>query len=173
VTNATAFEPIELLRVLCRHGVAFVAIGGFAAEVQGVSWSTLDLDIVIEDREENYTALAAALVDVDAWCLVPLGSIQRIRPDLELLRALTGTLMLRTRCGRLDVMKGSDSGAGGDNYATLARDALETNLGGSTFLVAGLSAILRMKRAANRPKDRKVLSMIEAAIEAKNGSSRQ
>ena len=67
MTNATAFEPVELLRVLCRHGVAFVAIGGFAAEVQGVSWSTLDLDIVIEDREENYTALAAALVDVDAW----------------------------------------------------------------------------------------------------------
>jgi len=115
VTNATAFEPVELLRALYRHGVAFVAIGGFAAEVQGVSWSTLDLDIVIEDREENYTALAAALVDVDAWCLVPLGSIQRIRPDLELLRALTGTLMLRTRRGRLDVMKGSDSGAGGDN----------------------------------------------------------
>jgi hypothetical protein len=40
-------------------------------------------------------------------------------------------------------------------------------------LVAELTAILRMKRAANRPKDRKVLSMIEAAIEAKNGSSRQ
>jgi hypothetical protein len=70
-------------------------------------------------------------------------------------------------------MKGSDSGAGGDSYATLAPDALETNLGGGTFLVAELSAILRMKRAANRPKDRKVLSMIEAAIEAKNGSSRQ
>jgi hypothetical protein len=119
VTNA-AFEPVELLRVLCRHGVAFVAIGGFAAEVQGVSWSTLDLDIVIEKREENYAALAAALVDVDAWCLVPPGSIQRIRPDLELLRALTGTLMLRTRCGRLDIMKGSDSGAGGDSYSTLA-----------------------------------------------------
>jgi hypothetical protein len=149
VTNA-AFEPVELLRVLCRHGVAFVAIGGFAAEVQGVSWSTLDLDIIIEKREENYTALAAALVDVDAWCLVPPGSIQRVRPDLGLLRALTGTLMLRTRCGRLDVMKGSDSGTGGDSYATLAPDALETNLGGGT-----------------------VLSMIEAAIEAKNGSSRQ
>ena len=126
-----------------------------------------------ESPEDNYTALAAALVDVDAWCLVPPGSVQRIRPDLELLRALTGTLMLRTRCGRLDVMKGSDSGAGGDSYATLAPDALETNLGGGTFLVAELSAILRMKRAANRPKDRKVLSMIEAAIEAKNGSSRQ
>jgi hypothetical protein len=36
-------------------------------------------------------------------------------------------------------------------------------------LVAGLSAILRMKRAANRPKEGKVLSMIEA----KNGPSRQ
>jgi len=53
VTTPGRFDPVELLRVLCGHGVAFVAIGGFAAEVQGVSWSTLDLDIVIESREEN------------------------------------------------------------------------------------------------------------------------
>lgn len=43
MTNPT-FEPIDLLGVLRSHGVAFVTIGGFAAELQGVSWSTLDVD---------------------------------------------------------------------------------------------------------------------------------
>jgi len=164
VTAPVRFEPVELLRVLCGHGVAFVAIGGFAAEVQGVSWSTLDLDIVIESREDNYVALAAALVELDAWCLVPPGSTQRVRPDVDRIRTLSGTLLLRTRCGRLDVMKSTDSGSSGIIYDELVADSLETTLGGSTFLVAGLPAILRMKRAANRPKDLKVISLIEEAI---------
>ncbi len=38
-------------------------------------------------------------------------------------------------------------------------------MGGATVLVAPLPAILRMKRSANRPKDQKVLALIEAAIE--------
>ena len=164
MTAPVRFEPVELLRVLCGHGVAFVAIGGFAAEVQGVSWSTLDLDIVIESREDNYVALAAALVELDAWCLVPPGSTQRVRPDVDRIRTLSGTLLLRTRCGRLDVMKSTDSGSSGIIYDELVADSLETTLGGSTFLVAGLPAILRMKRAANRPKDLKVISLIEEAI---------
>ena len=164
MTNPT-FEPIDLLGVLRSHGVAFVTIGGFAAELQGVSWSTLDVDIVIESRDENYVALADALVDLDAWCVVPPGSVHRIRPALQRIRSLTGTIMLRTKFGRLDVMKGSDSGSGAESYTTLAAEALKTTMGGATVLVAPLPAILRMKRSANRPKDQKVLALIEAAIE--------
>ncbi len=163
------FEPVELLGVLRRHGVAFVAIGGFAAELQGVGWSTRDVDIVIESRDGNYVALAAALDDLDAWCVVPPGSVQRIRPDLARIRSLTGTMMLRTRCGRLDILKSADSGSGGESYDALAAEAIETTLGGYTVLLAGLPAILRMKRSANRPKDQNVLALIEAAIDkAKN-----
>lgn len=48
MTAAAPFDPLELIGVLHRHGVRFVTIGGFAAEVQGVAWSTLDLDIVTQ-----------------------------------------------------------------------------------------------------------------------------
>jgi hypothetical protein len=89
LTTADRFDPVELIAVLCRHGVAFVTIGGFAAEVQGVPWSTIALDIVIDGREENFVLLAAALVELDAWCLVPPGSVQRVRPDLDRIRSLT------------------------------------------------------------------------------------
>ena len=57
------------------------------------------------------------------------------------------------------------SGSGGESYTTLAAEALKTTMGGATVLVAPLPAILRMKRSANRPKDQKVLALIEAAIE--------
>lgn len=168
MTSPPTFDPGAIVNALLRHSVRFVIIGGYAAELQGVSWMTLDLDIVIDGNEENYVALATALAEIDAWCLVPPGSVQRIRPDADRIRALTGTLMLRTHHGRLDVMKGSDSGSGGYTYANLVAESLETNLGGNTFWVADLSAILRMKRAANRPKDQKVLALLEAAISAKN-----
>ena len=139
-------------------------IGGFAAETQGVGWRTLDVDIVIAAEETTYVAVAAALVELDAWCLVPKGSTQRIRPDVGMLRVMNGTLLLRTRHGRLDIMKSADSGSTGERYETLAAEAVETLADGRPYLVASLTSILRMKRAANRPKDQKVLSLIEAAI---------
>jgi hypothetical protein len=48
-------------------------------------------------------------------------------------------------------LSSTDSGSGGIAFSELAAESLETALGGSTFLVARLPAILRMKRAANPP----------------------
>jgi hypothetical protein len=133
VTSPPTFDPGAIIHALFRHGVRFVIIGGYAAELQGVPWMTIDIDIVIESSEENYVALASALFEVDAWCLVPPGSVQRIRPDLDRIRALTGTLLLRTHHGRLDVMKGSDSGSGGYSYPELVAESLETSVGSNSF----------------------------------------
>jgi hypothetical protein len=60
------FDPPELVGALVRHGVAFVVIGGVAAEAHGVFWMTLDLDVVIATTEENYAALVAALDELGA-----------------------------------------------------------------------------------------------------------
>jgi hypothetical protein len=130
VTVPPTFEPAAIVAALARHGVRYVLIGGYAAELQGVQWLTYDLDVVIDSADENYLALAGALVDIDAWCLVPPGSVQRIRPDIERIRSLTGTMMLRTRHGRLDVLKSSDSGSSGAgssgaDYGALMAEALQ------------------------------------------------
>jgi hypothetical protein len=111
--------------------------------------------------------LEAALLELDAWCLMPPGSTQRIRPDAGRLRSLTGAMLLRTRFGRLDVMKNAGSEDAPRGYEELAADALEAELGDRTFLVASLEALLAMKRAAGREKDRSVLSLLEAAIARK------
>jgi hypothetical protein len=152
------YDPVAQLSILSRHAVAFVAIGGWAADVHGVVWDTWDLDIVIEATDENYAALLAALQELDAE--FDTAHTPPIRPDLKRLSTATGALLFRTIHGRLDVMKE----AGGETYATLGVDAAETTVGGHAVAVASLAAILRMKRAANRPKDRAVLPRIEAAL---------
>jgi hypothetical protein len=160
VTPAT-FDPTALLGVLSSRGVSFVAIGGWAAGVLGVGWSTFDLDVVIDPTEENYAVLMEALTEVGAeyetFHTVP------IRPSLERLREATGPMLFRTKHGRLDVLKE----AGGETFASLSAEAETTIVAGHTVRVASLAALLRMKRAANRPKDRKVLAAIEAALAAK------
>jgi hypothetical protein len=75
-------------------------------------------------------------------------------------------MLFRTRHGRLDALKE----AGGETFETLSADAEDATYAGHTVPVASLAALLRMKRAANRPKDRKVLAAIEAALAAKGSS---
>lgn len=54
--------------------------------------------------------------------------------------------------------------AAGDTYATVMADHDLVTVAEVTVTIASLPAILRMKRAANREKDRKVLAIIEAAL---------
>ena len=137
----------------------FVLIGGLAAQIHGVALTTLDADIVIACTEANYEALARALTELgaefDTFHQPP------IRPDMARLRSATGALLFRTRHGRLDVLKE----AGGETYETLRRNA--TRVGDEGVLCASLEAIARMKRAANRPKDRLVLPRIETVLGAR------
>jgi hypothetical protein len=96
MSHRAGFDPSAIIEKLVEHRVTFVLIGGYSAELQGVSWMTVDIDIVIEAHEENYIALATALEALDAWCLVPKGSVQKIRPHADHLRSMTGTLLVRT-----------------------------------------------------------------------------
>ena len=60
MTSRASFDPASLVGVLLTHSVDFVMIGGYAAELQGVSWMTVDVDIVIAASEDNYISLEAA-----------------------------------------------------------------------------------------------------------------
>ena len=52
---------LQILRVLVRHNVEFVIVGGVAAVLQGVPVTTADLDIVHRRSEANVARLLAAL----------------------------------------------------------------------------------------------------------------
>ena len=102
-TADSQFAPERIFTTLLAHDVAFVVIGGLAAEAHGAGWTTFDADVVIATTEENYVALAAALAGLEAIYNLP--DRRRITPDLRRLRSIPGPQLMITRFGRLDVLK--------------------------------------------------------------------
>lgn len=158
MSRRTRFEPEAIFAALVHHRVRFILIGGLAGGARGAGWPTFDADILIDDEEENLGRLGAALLQLgaryDTFHQPPL------LPDQRLLRSATGPQLFRTRHGRLDVLKE----AGGETYESVARDASEVEVHGAVMPCASLAALLRMKRAANRPKDQPAIAKIEAAL---------
>ena len=83
---------VGLLRVLVRHEVEFVMVGGVAAVLNGAPVTTFDLDILHRRTPENVERLVAALVELDAYLRT---DSRRIRPTVSPLggpwRALMAT----------------------------------------------------------------------------------
>ena len=80
MTIALRFD--ELLRILCRHEVEFLVVGGVAAILQGSPLTTDDLDVVYSSSEDNTARLAAALADLEATYLDPAaGGSSRTPPS--------------------------------------------------------------------------------------------
>jgi hypothetical protein len=143
------FDPLEILRVLDRHGVAFVVIGGVAARVHGSPSVTVDLDVCYDRSRDNLERLAAALVELGARLR---GVDEEVRFLLDARTLAAGSnFTFVTRAGPFDVL-GSPAGTSG--YQELAVNAERLDLGGLVVPVADLDDLIRMKLAAGRPKDR-------------------
>lgn len=142
------FSAIPLLTTLHRHGVQFIVIGGIAGIAHGSPMLTRDLDICYERTPENFRALARALQELHA-------SLRGAPPDLPFeLDARTiqkgDHFTFSTDLGDLDCL-GTPSGTQG--YLDLLANAVEFDLEGTPVRITGLDDLIRMKRAAGRPKD--------------------
>lgn len=159
-----AFDPAALLQTLDAHGVAFVVIGGVAAILQGAPLTTGDLDICYERSTPNLEALGRALRSLDAR----LRGVEAGLPfqlDARTLR-LGDSFTFATSAGDLDCL-GTPSGTGG--YADLVTKAIEMELVGIRVRLASVDDLIRMKRAANRLKDREQLRVLGALRDELDG----
>lgn len=138
----------EALRILSRHGVDFIVVGGIAAILQGFPLTTEDVDVVYRASGDNCRRLATALEAMGASYADPAG--RRIAPSAERL-ASTRVRLLNTSCGRLDLMRtvGHDLG-----YPELIGRTRELDIGEVLVAVLELEAIIETKEQADRPKDR-------------------
>ena len=142
------FQPEGIIRLLGRHQVHYVLIGGLAAVTRGAPLVTQDIDICNARDTDNLSRLADALREVHA-------DLRGADPGLPFrLDAKTlsngDSFTLTTDLGWIDILA---TPAGTSGYEDLARTAEEFQLFGQSVLVAHIDDLIRMKRAAGRPKD--------------------
>lgn len=142
--------PLDAERIfetLNAHGVEYVVVGGVAVQVHGHVRMTNDVDLIPAPTPANLRRLAAALGELDARVLNPgsedTGIDARTLPRAELLQ-------LSTRHGDIDVL---NEAPGAGPFEALRERALVVAPGGHPIPIAGRDDLIRMKRAAGRPRD--------------------
>lgn len=153
------FQPDVILRSLIGHGVQFIVVGGLAAQAHGSPSLTGDLDICYARDGENLDRLASSLAELTAVRRGLPADAPRMPPlDGGTLRA-GGLCTLSTLAGDFDLLADPDPGF---DYERLKAFAVSTRVAGHPVLIASLSDLIDMKRAAGRPKDRIELEILGA-----------
>lgn len=151
------FDPVGALEALTEGRVAFVLIGGVAARLHGSPSVTRDLDICYDRTTDN----VQRLVDVLRAHGARLRGVDEDLPFLLDAKTLGAgaNFTFVTDLGDIDVLA---SPAGVNGYGELAANADRLDLGSVQILVTSLDDLIRMKRAAGRPKDLRELEILEA-----------
>jgi hypothetical protein len=144
----SAFDPLRALRTLDEHRVEFVVIGGIAGRLWGSPTVTNDIDVCYRDSSENLERLASALRALRARLR---GVDDGVPFQLDATALANGdAFTFVTDAGNLDVL-GTPSGTNG--FDDLVATAVEMDLVDLKVMVCDLEDLIRMKRAASRPKD--------------------
>jgi predicted nucleotidyltransferase len=148
-----------LLRLLTQHQVEFIIVGGAAATAHGSARLTLDLDIVYKRDTSNIGRLVDALRSVQPY-------LRGAPPGLPfdwgvetLQKGLNFTLI--TKLGALDLL-GEIAGGGG--YDQLVSETITIEVAGVSCLCINLEGLIKVKRAAGRPKDLETIAELEQIL---------
>lgn len=158
----TDFEA--LLKRLTQAEVRFIVVGGMAAIALGSARLTQDLDIVYERSTENLRRLSTALADLSPYLRGAPPGLPFRWDEATLRRGLNFTLV--TSLGDIDLL-GEITGGGA--YADLLPHTNQLDLFGIQCLCLGLQMLIRVKRAAGRPKDFETIAELEAIMDESQG----
>ncbi len=154
----TDFEG--LLRALVDQEVRFVLVGGVAATAHGSSRLTQDLDIVYGRDPDNVERMVAGLAPHRPYLRGAPPGLPFQWDEQTVHHGLNFTLT--TDLGDIDLL-GEVTGGGG--YDDLLPHTLELRLFGMTCRCLDLPTLIRVKRAAGRPKDLEVVAELEVILE--------
>jgi hypothetical protein len=150
----------QLFAALHSGGVAFILIGGVAARAHGSARFTQDVDVSYARDEANLEHLVAALRPFNPYLRgAPPGlpfdwSVATLRAGLN--------FTLTTSAGDIDLF-GEIVGGGG--YEDLRPHSVAMEIFGHPVQVLDLPWLIRVKRAAGRPKDLEIIAELEALQE--------
>ncbi len=160
--DASSPKFLGLLRVLTRHEIDFIVVGGVAALLEGAPILTLDLDVLIDRAPQNLDRVIAALRELNAHYRDPAG--RWIEPDAEKLATLRLHLLL-TDLGALDLLTTIGNGL---TCADLRSRTVGYQLGDEQVRVLALDAVIEAKEYADRPKDHATLPVLRQTLAAKD-----
>lgn len=145
-------DPFIVLRVLQKHKVPFVVIGGHAVIHHGYLRTTEDTDIVFRRSDDAESALALALEEINAcWIANDIDretGLERLVPvDLGYVQQ-KHIMLLWTSLGFLDIFD-YIPGMPDQDVDQLFENTTETD--GIRFV--SREWLIRMKQVAGRPKD--------------------
>jgi hypothetical protein len=139
-TDALYQDWNEFLRLLTRHRVRFLLIGGHAMAVHARPRHTEDLDLFIDATRANAPRVLRALGDFG------FGSVA---PSVELLARPEKVFMLGRLPYRIDLLTRID----GVEFRRAWAGKVEARIGGLRVYVIGKRELILNKLAAGRPKD--------------------
>lgn len=158
-------DLLAFVRVLSGAEVRYIIVGGVAAGVHGALRTTLDLDVVYARDVENIARLADALAPYAPYQRGAPPGLPFVLDAGTIRRGLNFTL--ETTLGSLDLL-GDIPGGGG--YEDLRPYTEIVELEGFRCEVVSLRALIALKRAAGRPKDREALAELEALLDERDRS---
>jgi len=137
--------------LLDRHRLDAVLDGNAAAALQGAPVTTVDFDFFFRRTPANVRKLRDIASELEAVLMkpyYPVSGMLRISRDEDGLQ--------------LDFM-GEIHGV--RSFEGLRKRAIRVRLGDRELVVAALADIIKSKKAADRPRDRAVLPILEKALE--------
>jgi predicted nucleotidyltransferase len=158
--RATRFK--DLIELLTGAGVDFILVGGVAASALGSPRVTQDLDVVYRRTPENLSRIVTALGPFSPY---PRGAPPGL-PFIWDRRTVDFGLnfTLDTSLGLIDLL---GEITGGGRYEDLLPHTVRLEVFGVSCLCLDLETLIRVKRAAGRPKDFEAIAELEAIVEEK------
>ena len=164
--NEPAFDPLLALRKFLDHEVRFVLIGGYAGALRGSPLITGDVDICYARDDENLARLVEALGSLTVRLRGAPPDVP-FRLDAQTLRA-GDHFTFSSSAGPVNIL---DTPSGTKGFADLDATATDEVVDGLTIRVASVEDLIRMKRAAGRPKDLIALEWLSAVRDEATGGS--
>lgn len=156
-------DLLAFVRVLSDAGVDYVIVGGVAANIHGALRTTLDLDIVYSRSAANVAKLAHALSPYQPYLRGAPAGLPFVLDEATIERGLNFTLT--TTLGDVDLL---GEVTGGGRFEALIARAEPIELEQRRCWVVTLPALIALKRAAGRAKDRESLAELEALLEERD-----
>lgn len=147
-----------IIEGLIQADIRFILVGGLATVVQGAPVTTMDVDIVHQQTEQNISKLFNFLSSIQAVYRRPDDKI--IKPREKDLSGM-GHALFSTRLGPLDVLAFIEQN---HTYDDLIKYTIEIEFRGYTVNVLDIEKIIELKETSNDPKDLQRLPLLRETL---------